>query len=157
MARQRNRYGTTARQRALASFVYNVGRYLVPEIRNYPIGYRRVMNSLIDAIIEYSVYTTEFDRPDYPPISKYVLDILNRSKKDMRMKVPPEIYARSVAAVRGFTFEERIYSKASPYDFYKDFLRLVQTAANELAIADAYASEDVLNLYLDQSSAWCKH
>jgi hypothetical protein len=149
MARRHNKYGATDRQRALASFVYNVGRYVVPRMQNYS-SYRRVLNSLIDAIIEYYAYTTELDRPDSAPISKYVLDILNRSKSDMRMKVPPEIYTRSVAAVRGFTFEERIYSKASPYDFYKDFLSLVQNAVNELAIADAFAGEDMLNLYVDK-------
>lgn len=149
-ARRRNKYGTTVRQRALESFIYNVGRYIITDLQNHPIVYRLAMNSLVDAIIEYSAFTTEFDRLGYASISKYVLQILDRSREDLRMKVPPEIYARSVAAVKGFTFEERIYAKKTPYDFYRDFLGLVQTATNELAIADAYASEDMLTLYVDK-------
>jgi hypothetical protein len=64
------------------------------------------------------------------------------------MKVPPEIYARNVAATRGFTFEERIYSKRTTYTFYRDFLALVQTATKELGIVDAYANQHLVNLYV---------
>lgn len=45
---------------------------------------------------------------------------------------------------------ERVYSTGQTYDFYRDIKELTLAAKSEVFVIDAYASEDIIDLYLDK-------
>jgi len=47
---------------------------------------------------------------------------------------------------------ERVYGTGQAYDFYRDIKELILTAKSEVFVIDAYATEDIIDLYLDKLS-----
>jgi len=45
---------------------------------------------------------------------------------------------------------EKVYKPGQIYDFYKDIQKITLSAKNEVFVIDAYAHEDVIDLYLDK-------
>lgn len=45
---------------------------------------------------------------------------------------------------------EKVYKPGQIYDFYKDIQRITLTAKNQIFVIDAYAHEDIIELYLDK-------
>ena len=45
---------------------------------------------------------------------------------------------------------EKVYKPGEIYDFYKDIKKITRSAKNEVFVIDAYAHEDIINLYLDE-------
>ncbi|HYL65628.1 MAG TPA: hypothetical protein VEU72_00580 [Nitrosopumilaceae archaeon] len=51
---------------------------------------------------------------------------------------------------------EKVYKPGQIYDFYKDIHNITLSAKNEVFVIDAYAHEDVIELYLDKLSVGIK-
>jgi len=49
-----------------------------------------------------------------------------------------------------FAKDEKVYEKGQVYDFYTDIRNITQAAKSEVFIIDAYANEEVLDLYLEK-------
>jgi len=97
--RSKHGRGTEARQKALASFIYNVERYELPRLeKDSPARYRSVIeNQLLEAILEYSDFCDELD-PVFPTTS--ILAVLDRAKA-LKVKIPLGIYRKCQAAITG--------------------------------------------------------
>lgn len=51
---------------------------------------------------------------------------------------------------------EKVYKPGQIYDFYRDIQKITLTAKNEVFVIDAYAHEDVIELYLDKLQSGIK-
>jgi hypothetical protein len=51
---------------------------------------------------------------------------------------------------------EKVYEKGQVYDFYKDIRDITDQAKSEVFLIDAYADEEILNLYLEKIPAGIK-
>jgi hypothetical protein len=56
------------------------------------------------------------------------------------LKLAPVVFAK----------DEKVYAKGQVYDFYTDIRDITQAAKNEVLVIDAYANEEVIDLYLEK-------
>lgn len=47
---------------------------------------------------------------------------------------------------------EKVYSPGDSYDFYDDVKKIIESAKSHVFLIDAYATEDIINLYLNKFS-----
>jgi len=45
---------------------------------------------------------------------------------------------------------EKVYSPGDSYDFYDDVKKIIEKATSEIFLVDSYATEDIINLYLNK-------
>ncbi len=95
------------------------------------------------------------------PTPKNIADIMGKAKDKKRLIQRQGGYRVSNAEserlrklvdqseVYGERFE-KVYKPGQIYEFYKDVKLITSLAKTEVFIIDAYANEDIINLYLDQ-------
>jgi len=90
---------------------------------------------------------------DVEKAKRFFEDMITQSFKEIHRVLRNDGIAVIVFAYKARALvhrTERVYPKGHAYDFYKDIREITKNARHEVFIIDAYASEELLDLYLEK-------
>src|SRR3990172_1068750 len=96
------------------------------------------------------------DLPDPSNISARMIELrkekrlLPRGLSAYRLAKPENDRIKLVVSTSKDGRFEKVYSPGQIYDFYKDIHKITLSAKTEVFVIDAYAHEDIIELYLDK-------